>query len=382
MNYDEYIESHNFKEVKSSRLETKNERFDPDGLFSEEIFGRLGSPQRRTLFGFINLKTKIIHPEAWNIVLSLNSVIGKIVTGKKKYLIDSATGDLVEDEDEYGFGWTGVSGLIEHWDELNIDVLGKQKPEIVKFLKKYRDVIFTDKYLVLPAGLRDIQTSKMSGKTIMVSSEVNTLYQDLISNTRSFSEYMTDDIIVSLTASIQRKVLEINEWILQRLKGKGGVVRGGLLSKTVDYTGRFPIVGDKNMPLGYIGLPWQSILKLYGPFTEFQLLKNSANLDVLEMIKKYLGLENKIDSTDIKRFCIMINEHPETVNPLLKEELIRIANEIVSDKVVIYKRDPVESRTSYLAGYIKVLNDGFCMKISPLDTVRTGADFDGGAQRF
>jgi hypothetical protein len=35
----------------------------------------------------------------------------------------------------------------------------------------------------------------------------------------------------------------------------------------------------------------------------------------------------------------MINEQPEAVNKLLRDELIRIAEEIVKEKVIIYKRD-------------------------------------------
>ena len=45
--------------------------------------------------------------------------------------------------------------------------------------------------------------------------------------------------------------------------------------------------------------------------------------------------------------------------------------------IAILKRDPVENRDSYLAGYIRVDRNSFVIKFNTLDTVRTGTDFDG-----
>lgn len=117
------------------------------------------------------------------------------------------------------------------------------------------------------------------------------------------------------------------------------LLHGGLLSKTVDYSGRLVIAGDPTLKLGTVGIPWQVLLKLYEPFTEYQILKNSFNIHVLDLIREHMGKQTTPDANELKRFLSMINEQPEAVNKLLRDELIRIAEEIVKEKVVIYKRD-------------------------------------------
>ena len=42
----------------------------------------------------------------------------------------------------------------------------------------------------------------------------------------------------------------------------------------------------------------------------------------------------------------------------------------------ILKRDPVENRTSYMSGYVRVDRNSFVIKLNTLDTGRMGADFD------
>lgn len=137
------------------------------------------------------------------------------------------------------------------------------------------------------------------------------------------------------------------------------------------------IVGDISIPHGYIGIPWQAILKLYEPFTEYQILKNPYNANVKELIKNYMDISNNLTSSDLKRFLTLINEQPENVNPELVDELVRIAEDITKGKLILNKRDPVENRNSYIASYIRVDRDSLVIKLNPLDCPRLGGDFDG-----
>lgn len=220
----------------------------------------------------------------------------------------------------------------------------------------------------------------MTNKKIVTSSEVNKLYDELLQQTKTVDknilDFLDQDTVKNIVGAIQRKVIEINNWVRERLKGKGGILRGGLLSKTIDYSGRANIVGDPSLKLGYIGIPWQVILKLYEPFTEYQILRNPFNVHVKEMVKETLSIDKNIDGSDLKRFLTVINEKPDSINPTLIDELVRIAENIVAGKVVIYKRDPVENRDSYLSGFIRVDRDSYVIKLNTLDTVRLGADFD------
>ena len=374
-----FVEKRKIKEVKSAKIEGRNGKLDSEGLFSEEIFGRLGSPARKVTFGYIDLHVKIIHPMAWDILTSINPSISKLILGKNKYIINEH-GELEESPDQ-AFGICGIKGLIDNFDKLNLKSMGKKHPDYVKFIEKNKNKIFIDKYCVLPAGIRDISLSKSSAKKTITSSEVNTLYEELLQQTKTidpnFLEFLDDETVKNIIGAIQRKVIEISKWIEERLKGKNGILRGGLLSKTVDYSGRLNIVGDISIQHGYIGIPWQVVLKLYEPFTEYQILKNPYNANVKELIKNYIDISNNLTSSDLKRFLTLINEQPENVNPELVDELVRIAEDITKDKLILNKRDPVENRNAYIASYIRVDRDSLVIKLNPLDCPRLGGDFDG-----
>lgn len=167
MNINYFVEKKNIKQVKSARIEGKGGKLDTEGLFSEVIFGRLGSPTRRLTFGYINLNVKVIHPEVWDFISGLNPMVGKLILGKKKFII-TEKGNLEESPNQE-FGISGIKALVDNWDKFNLSLIGKNKPENVKFLKKYKDSIFIDKMLVLPAGIRDVQLSKMTNKKLVTS---------------------------------------------------------------------------------------------------------------------------------------------------------------------------------------------------------------------
>lgn len=371
-----FIQQKGLKEVRSTKVELSSGRLDAEGLFSEEIFGKIGSPARKRTFGYIELNTKIIHPECWGFIVGINPIISKLLTGKKKYIINEL--GLIEESPDQLFGFAGTKAFIDNFDKLDLDKLGEKHLDYVKFIKENKNRVFIDKILVLPAGIRDIQLNKTSGKKVITSSEINVLYEDLLKSTRTLSdgfiEFMDEETVRNLVNSIQKKVIEINHWIIERMKGKGGLVRGGLLSKTVDYSARMNIVGDPTLKHGYIGLPWQKCLKLYEPFTEYQILNNAYNQNINEMIKQHLDIENKLTSNDLKRFLTLINENAIDVSPELEDELVRLAEEITKGKVVLNKRDPVENRNSYAASFIRVDRDSLVIHLNPLDCTRMGAE--------
>lgn len=54
-----------------SMYEPSTSRFHPDGLFSEVIFGQVGTPERLTKRGYIDLHTTIITPHLYKQLLTL-----------------------------------------------------------------------------------------------------------------------------------------------------------------------------------------------------------------------------------------------------------------------------------------------------------------------
>ncbi|MEM3452083.1 MAG: hypothetical protein QW835_00455, partial [Candidatus Hadarchaeum sp.] len=328
-----------------------------DGLYSEEIFGRLGSEERKHTFAYIDLRNhRIIHPEVYSSVLSvLDPDVAKYLAGKTSYKI--VDGRLVKDPE----GETGVASFINNLKNIDFDYFAaKGKQREVEFLKKNFDRITISKQIVLPAGVRDIVTDPLTKKVF--SSEINRFY-----------EMMIRQSLVDLPEApqfLQRTALSINNWIRDRLKGKRGIIKGGMLGKRVDYSARLVLTPDPDIMVGDIGLPWQTVLKLFEPFTIHHLLKRKDLMDLL----KLMGVD---EVPEIKRFLTKINEDVDICSPVLKDALRELAKEISKNRFVLYKRDPVENRDSWLSARVHVLDDGYMLKLNPVELPRNGADCDG-----
>jgi DNA-directed RNA polymerase beta' subunit len=375
LDIEDYISANKLKPVTSIRLYEKIEKTDPNGLFSEEIFGKFGSTERRKKFAYINLGVKVIHPEVFSIIASLDTTISKCLINKATFSI-TETGVLVEDPE----GASGVQFFISIFDKLNLKKYEKNKPKQVKFIKENRNRIFISKYLVLPAGIRDLSISKTSKQVLVNFSDLSELYTNLIRYTHTLGsniESVPIEIKNIVTEQIQKTTIEINNWIKDRLKGKTGVIRGGLFKKVVDYSGRLLIGTDHTLPLGTVGLPWPVVLKLYEPFAVNKILKKDQNM--LKSIQYMMRLNDNLSVNDLKRLISKMVDDSKFVPNNMAKYFKLLAEEIIKDKVVLYKRDPVENRDSWLAANIRVDNIGSGIFLNPLDLPRIGGDHDGDA---
>lgn len=376
MNISDFVVKNNIKQVSSIRRYSGN-KIDENGLFSEEIFGRQGSKDRREKFGYIDVKANLIHPEAWNIVTRISPDFLKCIKGQVKYVV-SKDKFLLENDTE---GNTGLFFFTQVLPKLDLSYYGKKdgkKQPLVDYTKKNLKSILTSKVLVLPAGIRDIRISRSSGKTFIEASEINNIYENLIRQSNSIASKVEDlpqDIVEPIVTSMQRNYLEVNNWIKNRIKGKQGLIRGGLFSKRTDYSGRLVVAGDPTLKMGFVGLPWQVILVLFEPFTiNYILYKDKTGIP---LIQQEMKIENQPDITDIKRLLKKAKDSPKDILAQLKTYLIEVAKEISKDKVVVYKRDPVLNRDSWLSAYVRVDPDGYVIKLNPFDFPRTGGDCDG-----
>lgn len=370
LDIEEFVTRNNVKQVTSFKLYKGSNKIDPEGLLSEDIFGRLGSKQRRTTFGYIDLKTKFIHPEVYPILSSLSSDLPKLLISKQNYSIKD--GILVEDNDK---GDSGILFFIKNYKNIDLDKITKpEKQEELEFIKKNKDKIFIDKILVLPAGIRDAQFTSKSGKISIQISEITEIYAKLISQTNLVSANIIDETSGAfIYQNVQRVLLDINEWIKNRMKGKQGLIRSGILKKVTDYSARLVITPDSTLPLGYVGMPWQIATKLFELFFINHVLKKDKT--VLSLIQNYLKLDNTPDLLKLRRFIGQINSDVNSIDSHLKEILKNTITEIVKDKVIVYKRDPVENRDSWICSKIRIDDTGYTLKINQFDCNRHGGDF-------
>jgi len=375
LDIDLFIEKRKLEAVSSGKYYAGNNRneFDKLGIFSQEIFGRLGSAKRKKLFAYINLNNKLIHPEGYKILTSINPDLTKLIMGKEKYLI-SDDGKLTIDQEA---GSTGVSFFIANFDKLNFEEMKTKNPDNVKFVLQFRDTIIIDKFPIMPAGIRDVQITT-AGKQLIQHSEVNELYIKLINQVNMMinAEFLEDEIKDSLINAIQRTLIMLNTWIKNKIKGKYGLIRGGMLKKVVDYCARLVIVPDTNMQFGFIGIPWHICLKLFEPMFIHYILKEDSSKLITTLIQQYFNIE-EVDINDIKNFNTKINENPDEIDKLTERELIKVVKIIVKDKLILFKRDPVENRDSWQALYVTPAKTGFVASLNSYDLCKNGGDYDG-----
>jgi len=372
MDVERFVQRKKIQPITSSKYYEGSGRnsLNKKGLFSEEIFGRMGSRDRKKTYGYINLKLDFIHPEVYRILTSINTDLTKLIIGKENYILDN-NNNLVQDDEN---GKSGVFYFIQIINNINWDNIKIEKPKHIRFIKENKDKLLINKLVILPAGFRDIQITK-TGKQFIQYGEINKTYSTLINQTEMLSDDLDlfdEELMGSLYKSIQRNLINVNTWIKSKIKGKHGMIRGGMLKKSVDYSARLVIVPDNNLDFGYIGLPWQVCMKLFEPFFIHYVLKQDRDNLLKAVIQKFIGIEEDIDINDIKKFVKKVNESPRDMDNMTVNVLKETMEKVTADRVVIYKRDPVENRDSYISNYVRVDDTGFIAKLNSYDLCKNG----------
>ena len=144
----------------------------------------------------------------------------------------------------------------------------------------------------------------------------------------------------------QRRALKS---LADNLKGKRGILRGNLLGKRVDYSGRSVIVIGPELDLDQCGLPKHMALELFKPFVISGLLSREL-------------------AFNIRGASRLIEEGVADVWEILEE--------VIRDKYVLLNRAPTLHRLSIQA-FRPILIEGNAIQIHPLVCAAFNADFDG-----
>lgn len=220
------------------------ENFHPEGLFSSEIFGRIGDPSRNTRPAFIDTKIEVFHPLIFKNLLKIKRFYGDIISGRGYALFDEDEKDFVQ-SDELN-GETGFYFFLQHWKKIEFkrnDSL--KRTGYIELVEKYKDRALTNKILVMPAGLRDIEKSA-DGRD--QEGEINEYYRRILSVANVLN--MQTDIDSSITdhsrLSIQNAFNSIFSFIFSILKGKGGFIQKKWASRKVFNSTRSVLTGYSN----------------------------------------------------------------------------------------------------------------------------------------
>ena len=367
----------------------------PEGLYSTEIFGYLGSDQRQTQFAYIDLKRKYFHPLIFKALTTSYKFIADVVMGIKDCKINAK--GMVEPAELGEGGGTGVQFFYDNWEKIKWDTSSKAratKNELFQLVTE-KNRLFIDVWLVVPPFYRDMATGKGGASS---SKDVFTkLYAQLINACNlaeagdMFSGHMTE-------FRIQNILLTIHTEFMQQMAGKKGIIHRKALGKAIDYPARTVISApplecedpdQQQVPYGYIGIPLHIAAGMFYPFVKVQVseiffsqFKNfsvfvtdsngSKVIDeeqiaslgdefVDKIIKRYArSLESRLDrimlkDEDGKEFPMEALE-AELGRPFTLTDLLFMAtSKAVEGKHTVTTRYPLEDFRNILRAKVKVL---------------------------
>jgi len=201
INYNEFIKRYKLKKITSDKTVIKvggKKILDPEGVYSEQIFGPIGSSRRKKTFAYIELPLPVLNPYTFDFVSGglISSILGKSVYQK---FLQSEPFYLMEDGSFYTEPFHEEKNLksikefrypldFYHFlkDEKNTNEFMimenyvntvKGNGDILKTLIELVDTLFTDKLLVMPAAFRDVFIK--DGK-VLRENPISQLYQEII----------------------------------------------------------------------------------------------------------------------------------------------------------------------------------------------------------
>ena len=207
--------------------------FHSEGLFSTEIFGRVGDEKRNLLYGHINIKASVFHPLIYNSIVKLKRFYGDVIAGRKFAIWDQAKKEFVPAKQVDG-ARTGFAFFLEHWSEIQYERTGSiQRDHMIKLIETFVSVALTNKIIVMPAGYRDMEIDENGRRS---ENEINDLYRRLIglSNVIIESSLKTNpEVIDKLRYDMQRIFCEIYDMIEDMVKGKKKLFLGKFASRRI-----------------------------------------------------------------------------------------------------------------------------------------------------
>ena len=238
----EFIRRHLSKPVTSPALYVRNE-INEEGLLSESIFG-VTPDEKRVMSGFIKLNKKYVSPLIYNGYFKRRwRDIDDVISGTKKFYITD-NGELQSELDMTSDkGDTGIDWFYNNFDKLKLRGAEIKEDDRVltsalksSFNKLDKSKAFMDTIIVIPLVFRDV---KNIGGSVVVD-ELTGLYQRLISLNNMVATAESNPIVnrYRLDFNIQLTLNMIFAYFKDRVFGKAGLQRKGVMGKPIDYAGR------------------------------------------------------------------------------------------------------------------------------------------------
>lgn len=206
--------------------------FHPEGLFSIFAFGPVGSNVRSQRFGHIDIKLKVFHPVLYKAIVDLKGFYGEIISGKRFAIWDKAVNDFVPSDAIDG--QTGMAFFLSHWDEIEfVSTQSDKREEKIKLIERYRKSALTDKIIVIPAGMRDLEVAQ-DGRAVV--DEINEFYNKFIRTANTIPESAirnNPESVDSARFQLQQNFNALYSYIENIIKGKKKLFMSSFLSRRI-----------------------------------------------------------------------------------------------------------------------------------------------------
>ena len=273
-----FIKANDCPEVTSPIYFDKGRMPTDDGLFSLTLFGRPGSFERKSVFGYIDLKMNFLHPLVYKNLIRINRKFIDVIAGNGYWEINEQ-GDLIESSN----GETGIDFVYKNWEKIQYgssdSVQRKERTDFLTGFKKSE--AFMNKQIVIPPYYRDIDFSK-AGSGKIAHDPINDMYAKLLRLTSTLNQN-TDEMLGGLDFigniskhSIQMVLIDIYDYFTGKIEKKNGIFRQSVLGKSVDYSCRSVISAsnynqnsykDLKVTFQSSGVPLCQVLVIFFPFT-------------------------------------------------------------------------------------------------------------------
>lgn len=349
--------------------------------------------ERANRFGHISTHSYYINPLAFSLVASLIGVNQKTLhalsLGELHFLVKKAqyetnliseSGeyyyiDVVDISDEkYDKYHCSVDSLVKDMKEIGID--GTKSLEINKsqWAKRYFENgyslydLFNSVVPVPPPTTRDISicdsdisyhpVNNLYLRLIRIGSRIQHIMEspveglrDLIPQESTLLQHIVNMLYVEGGVDYYNNDIPP---ILSSMQGKGGLIRGNLLGKRVDYSGRSAISSGPDLPLDTLGIPYDMAYELLKPFILHYIIEDyEEDGEVINPIKEaYRSYKHR--DYRAQKACEMA----------------------AKEAMVMMNRAPSLHRYSVMAFKIR-LHHGKQIQVPPMICSPFNADFDG-----
>lgn len=329
--------------------------FHPNGLYSVEIFGEVGSENRSVMRGKIDLNCTVFNPTIHRLICDLGALYVRIMEGKQTAIFDEKAKDFKPDDGPKAK--TGFSFFMKHYKDLRYRRTGSMKRDkYIELIYKSQDAGTdkTDFMPVIPAAYRDYQHND-HGKS--EEDEINDLYRTLMSRSSLMDPVRSrtmPEVFDQGFLGVQQAVDAIDMYIEEITKGDTKLIGGKFVARKIFNTTSNVISSHVEKSKGLRDPRFFRINQVRMPL--YQFLRACAPLTTFNIKLKYMS---KMISTD-NNLCYLTNvktfkREEVSIRSVRKELDLWVSNDGI-DKSMSYvgnidmRRNPVLFKGETLDG--------------------------------